>query len=107
MTNITNDAWFGRTSGPPQHLGMLPLRAVENRVAIARAANTGISAVIDADGRVRWQSDLFETTWHAEEITWTGVRTFYARHGDVFAWACALASLGAFGYGARRAWRTI
>jgi apolipoprotein N-acyltransferase len=107
LVNITNDAWYGRTAAARQHLAQATFRAVENRVPLVRAANTGISAVIDADGRVRWQSDLFETTWHAEEITWTGVRTFYARHGDVFAWACALASLGAFGYGARRAWRTI
>ena len=49
MVNITNDAWFGRTSGPWQHLGMLPLRAVEHRVAIVRAANTGISAFVDAE----------------------------------------------------------
>ena len=52
MVNITNDAWFGRTSGPWQHLGMLPLRAVEHRVAIARAANTGISAFVEPSGRV-------------------------------------------------------
>ena len=60
MANITNDAWFGRTSGPWQHLGTLPLRAVENRVAIARAANTGVSALVAPDGRVGPTLPLFE-----------------------------------------------
>ena len=53
MANVTNDAWFGETSGPWQHLGTVPLRAVETRVAIARAANTGVSAFVDPSGRVR------------------------------------------------------
>ena len=53
LVNITNDAWFGKTSAPFQHLSMVTLRAVENRVPIVRAANTGISALIDSSGRVK------------------------------------------------------
>ena len=52
IIHITNDAWFGRLSGPYQHLAQARLRAVEQGVPVLRAANTGISAVIDAQGRV-------------------------------------------------------
>jgi len=58
--------------------------------------------VIDVDGRIRWQGPLFEPLVQVEQIRWPGVRTFYTRFGDLFAWACALASLAAFGYGAAR-----
>ncbi len=92
LVNITNDAWYGRTSAPYQHLAHVTFRAIENRVPIVRAANTGISALIDADGRIRWQGPLFEMLWHVETIEWPGVRTFYTRFGDVFVWACALAT---------------
>jgi apolipoprotein N-acyltransferase len=102
LVNVTNDAWYGRTSAPHQHLAQATLRAVENRVPLVRAANTGISAVVDPDGRVRWASPLFEPVWHVDEVAWPGMRTFYTRFGDVFAWGCALASLLAFGYGVVR-----
>jgi apolipoprotein N-acyltransferase len=75
-------------------------------VPLVRAANTGISAVIDPDGRIRWQSPLFEPVWHVEEVTWPGAVTVYTRFGDVFAWGSALASLAVFGYGLARRWRT-
>ena len=52
MMNITNDAWFGDSGGPLQHLAMVPLRAVENGVAIVRAANTGVSALVLPSGRI-------------------------------------------------------
>ena len=90
LVNVTNDAWYGRTSAPRQHLAHATFRAIENRVPIVRAANTGISAIIDPDGRIRWEGPLFEPLWHVEEIHWTGVRTFYTRFGDVFVWLCAL-----------------
>ena len=99
LVNITNDAWYGRTSAPYQHLAQVTLRAVENRVPLVRSANPGISAVIDPDGRIRWQGPLYEPAWHVDEIAWPGVRTFYTRFGDVFAWGCVLASLAALGYG--------
>ena len=56
MANITNDAWFGDSGGPLQHLAMVPLRAVENRVAIVRAANTGVSAFVAPSGAIQASS---------------------------------------------------
>jgi apolipoprotein N-acyltransferase len=92
LVNITNDAWYGRTAAPHQHLVQASFRAIENRVPMVRAANTGISAVIDADGRIRWRGPLYEMLWHVDEIRWAGVRTFYTRFGDVFVWLCVVVS---------------
>jgi apolipoprotein N-acyltransferase len=88
MSNITNDAWFGRTSGPPQHLGMLPLRAVENRVAIARAANTGISAFVAPDGRVGPTLPLFDRGILSAPIPLRSRTTLYTRFGDWLVYLC-------------------
>ena len=60
LVNITNDAWYGRTSAPYQHLAMAAFRAVENGKYLVRAANTGISAVVDPRGRVLERTALFE-----------------------------------------------
>jgi apolipoprotein N-acyltransferase len=88
MTNITNDAWFGRTSGPPQHLGMLPLRAVENRVAVARAANTGISAFVAPDGRVGPTLPLFDRGILSASIPLRSRTTLYTRFGNWLVYLC-------------------
>ncbi|MBI4609451.1 MAG: apolipoprotein N-acyltransferase [Candidatus Rokubacteria bacterium] len=88
MVNITNDAWFGETSGPWQHLSVLPLRAVENRVAIARSANTGVSAVIEPSGRVRQTLGLFRRGMLGDSVPRSSRTTFYTRYGDAFAYAC-------------------
>ncbi|HZP42852.1 MAG TPA: apolipoprotein N-acyltransferase [Candidatus Binatia bacterium] len=102
FVNVTNDAWYGRTSAPAQHLAQATLRAIENRVPMVRAANTGISAVIDPDGRIRWRSPLYETVWHADVVAWPGVRTFYTRFGDVFAWTCVAVTAVAVALARRR-----
>jgi apolipoprotein N-acyltransferase len=60
LVNITNDAWFGRTAEPHQHLALAVFRAVENRLELARAVNTGVSAHVDAAGRVRAQTQSID-----------------------------------------------
>ena len=60
LVNITNDAWYGKSSAPYQLLAMTAMRAVETKVPIVRAANTGISAVIEADGRITASTPLVQ-----------------------------------------------
>jgi len=83
LINITNDAWFGRTSAPYQHLSMTVFRAVENRLDVIRAANTGISALIDATGRIGERKELFQRGRLDVKIHFYGRDTFYATHGDL------------------------
>lgn len=85
LVNITNDAWFGRSSAPYQHLSMATFRAVENRVPVVRCANTGISAFIDRRGRILQATGLFEEAALSAEIQLGGGRTVYCRYGDWFA----------------------
>jgi apolipoprotein N-acyltransferase len=89
LVTITNDAWFGRTAAPYQHLSMATFRAVENRVFIARSANTGISAFIDPRGKVMAQGKLFTEEAINGVIRLMKAKTFYTRYGDVFAWICS------------------
>ena len=93
MITITNDAWFGRTAAPYQHFSMVIFRAVENRVYFARAANTGISGIIDPFGRILRMSDIFTEEALGGEIRTGGPRTFYTAYGDLFAYACVILTL--------------
>lgn len=93
IVNITNDAWFGRTSAPYQHLSMAVLRAVENKRYIVRCANTGISACIAPSGAVTKQTNLFTETVLSAMIYCKGEKTFYTRYGDVFALSCLALTL--------------
>jgi len=90
MVTITNDAWFDRSSAPYQHFAMVVFRAVENRVAFARAANTGISGFIDADGQILSQTDIFVEGALRGEVRTNGPRTFYTAYGDLFAYGCVI-----------------
>lgn len=93
IVNITNDAWFGNTSGPYQHFTMAVFRAVENRKPVIRAANTGISGYIDSYGRILSHTGLFEKTVLTEDLRTDSTITFYAKFGDLFAYACIVFSV--------------
>jgi apolipoprotein N-acyltransferase len=82
LVNITNDGWFGDTPGPVQHAQMSIMRAVENRKALVRSANTGISMVVDPAGRVRESLGLNERGTIIAEIPLFDEETFYTRHGE-------------------------
>lgn len=92
ILNVTNDAWFGDTPGPRQHLAQARLRAVEEGLPLVRDANTGISAVIDPRGRVVAQTPLDEETWLDADLP-APIRggTPYTRFGDA-AFALMLAA---------------
>ncbi len=83
LVNITNDAWFGRSSAPDQHLAMTRFRAIENRVWVARAANTGISAFIAPSGEITARTPVFETLFLRGSVGLGATPTLYTRIGDV------------------------
>jgi len=89
LVNITNDAWFGKTSAPYQHAQASVFRAVENRVNVVRAANTGLSCFISPTGKVlKTVSDkgqeIFVTGNATHELVIGKTGSFYSRFGDVF-----------------------
>jgi len=93
ITTITNDAWFGRTAAPYQHFSMAVFRAVENRVPVARAANTGISGFIDAKGKILQTSGLFVEADLMQALAPGSTKTFYTRYGDIFSYLCVIFTL--------------
>lgn len=102
LTTITNDAWYGKSSAPYQHFWQAVVRSVEQGRYLVRAANTGISGIVDPYGRVLAVSPIFERTVLVGEARYLEGRTIYGRTGDGFAWACALVTLLAWAM-ARRA----
>ncbi len=100
MVTITNDAWFGKSSAPYQHFSMAVFRAIENRVPVVRAANTGISGTIDSSGRIKKATDIFVETYITDEITISKdhKKTFYTRYGDIFSYICTIIVIGFFGW---------
>jgi apolipoprotein N-acyltransferase len=93
LTTITNDAWFGDTSAPHQHFAQASMRAIENGRYLVRAANTGISGVVDPYGRVVVQSPLFEPAVVTGTVTYRTEKTLYTRIGDLFAYLAVLTTI--------------
>ena len=90
---VTNDGWFGRSSAAFQHFQMGSMRAIETGRYLARAANTGITAVVDPYGRVVAQSEMFQPLGLVAEVRALESRTIYTRIGDLVAWLCAVLTL--------------
>ncbi len=95
LLNISNDAWFGRTAAPEQHLQLTAMRAVEEGRFIVRSTNTGISAVIDPRGVVITRGSLFRAeTVIVQALALTGTTVFH-RLAPYFLWLCLLLPAGA------------
>ena len=92
LTTITNDAWFGPTSAPYQHFEQASMRAIEEGRYLVRAANTGISGIVDPYGRVVARTGIFQPAIVVGEARFLRTSTFYARHGDILAYASVLAT---------------
>jgi apolipoprotein N-acyltransferase len=104
LANITNDAWFGASGAPYQHLAMAAMRAVESGSYLVRAANTGVSAVIAPTGAILAQTPLFVETGIVGTIRLRTGETAYARYGDVLAWGCTVFLVG---YGVALLWSSM
>jgi apolipoprotein N-acyltransferase len=105
LVNLTNDAWYGKSSAPYQSLAMSVLRAVETRRSLIRSANTGISAFVTPAGTIVKQSELFVPWAAATEMVLFEQLTVWARYGYLFAPLClALGLLGGLTAGVRRRW---
>jgi apolipoprotein N-acyltransferase len=95
FVNISNDGWYGDSGAYAQHLNQTRMRAIENNRWLLSATDTGVTASIDPWGRVVAQVARKERTTLIAPYALTSVTTFYTRHGDWFAYACAIISLGA------------
>ncbi|MGH9649417.1 MAG: apolipoprotein N-acyltransferase, partial [Terriglobales bacterium] len=102
LMNISNDTWLDGTRGPEQHLNMARMRAIENRRWLLRPTNTGITGSLDPYGRVVARAPRGVRTALEAPYGFISETTFYTRHGDVFAWTCAIISLAALLLALRR-----
>ncbi|MDR0305970.1 MAG: apolipoprotein N-acyltransferase [Chitinispirillales bacterium] len=95
LVNITNDGWFGRSSGPYQHAAMSQMRSIENGISLSRSANSGISMHVDPYGRIIARTGLYERTILTTDVPTYRIITFYTRFGDWFVKFCfLLAAIG-------------
>jgi apolipoprotein N-acyltransferase len=95
FVNISNDGWYGDSGAYAQHLNQTRMRAIENNRWILSATDTGVTASIDPWGRVASRIARKTRSTLIAPYALTSVTTFYTRHGDWFAYACAIISLGA------------
>ena len=93
LVNISNDAWYKRSSAPYQHLAMTVFRAVENHVPLVRATNTGISAIIDSNGELRDATPIFQEAVVVGTVRMGEGNTLYDRLGDLFARLCLIGTV--------------
>jgi apolipoprotein N-acyltransferase len=93
LVNLTNDAWYGNSAAPWQHARLSQWRAIETRRSLVRATNTGVTAVIDARGKILHTLPLFSPGILRAEVELLEGKTFYARFGDWLPWLATLLSL--------------
>ena len=106
LINLTNDTWFGEKAEPWQHLALAVFASVEQRTTMVRAVNSGVSAIIDANGRVAEKTYAIDPYWHprpadkmlARVALIEGGHTIYQAVGNLFAYLCTAATALLWGY---------
>jgi len=97
ITVVTNDSWYGKSSGPYQHKDISILRAVENSRTVIRAANGGISCVINPLGRTKIQSELFTKTFIVADVSLEDTETFFTKYPWIAPAFCCVISIWIIG----------
>ena len=97
LLNLTNDAWFGRSSEPHHHMALSIFRAIENRLYLVRSVRTGVSGFVDATGRIYAQTEIEQPAALLREVAMLGGTTVYREVGDVFAYLVLAALAFAIG----------
>jgi apolipoprotein N-acyltransferase len=94
LVNLSNDGYFGHTEARAQHLLIARMRAVENRRYLIRSTNDGLSAIVDPSGKIVQSIPAFRQLAAVIRYATVSEVTFYARHGDWFAWGCLALAIG-------------
>lgn len=97
ITVVTNDSWYGKSSGPYQHKDFAMLRAVENRRSVVRCANGGVSCIINAKGKILAETKMFEKTTLVGEVPLQDEKTFYSENPLIVPILCSVFSFWIFG----------
>ena len=90
MFNLTNDSWYGNSSEPMEHLALASFRCIENRRALVRATNTGVSAFVDPVGRIVSRTGVWTRGSLVDRIPLLQGDTVYSRFGDWIGWLCII-----------------
>jgi apolipoprotein N-acyltransferase len=90
LINLTNDAWYGRSLGPWQHLWLAQSRAIETRRSLLRVTNTGVTSLVNAKGELVQSLPMFTAAVMKSELEILDSETYYVRFGDWFAWGMTI-----------------
>jgi apolipoprotein N-acyltransferase len=94
LVNLTNDAWYGKSVGPWQHLRLAQSRAIETRRSLLRVTNTGVTSLVNAKGELVKSLPLFSDAIMQTDVDILNGETYYVRFGDWFAWGMTTISIG-------------
>ena len=104
LINLTNDAWYGKSVGPWQHLRLAQSRAIETRRSLLRVTNTGVTSLVNAKGELVKTLPMFTAAVMQTEVDILDETTYYVRFGDWFAWAMTIATLVLILLQVKRSW---
>jgi len=104
LVNLTNDAWYGKSVGPWEHLRLAQSRAIETRRSLLRVTNTGVTSLVNAKGAVVALLPMFTPAVMQLDVDVLNETTYYVRFGDWFAWLMTIVTAGLMLFHAKRSW---